>query len=155
MEIRPMTPADIPALAAMLGALEPWTYYRVDADAWQRNLRSIPAEELAFVGVEADEPVAFVQFRLGGTFALSGYVKTLAVRADRSGRGLGRQILAFAEQMILARGPNVFLLCSARNTAAQQFYRAVGYAECGRLPAFVLATEDELIFRKTLGPIRP
>lgn len=154
MLIRPMRPHDIPQLAEMLGTMEPWTYYGIDPDAWGRSLRSIAAEEVAYVGVEGERVVAFVQFRLGGTFALSGYIRIIAVRPGLAGKGLGRQILSFAEEMILSRGPNVFLLCSARNNSAQDFYRAVGYVECGRLPSYVLADEDEIIFRKSNGPIR-
>jgi ribosomal protein S18 acetylase RimI-like enzyme len=154
LTIRPLARADVPALATMLGSMEPWTYYGVDAAAWERILRSIPAEELAYVAEDAGEVVAYVQFRLGGTFALSGYIRTLAVRPDRGGQGLGRRILGFAEEMILARGPNVFLLCSTRNEAAQRFYEAAGYTACGRLDAFVLPSEDEVIYRKTTGPIR-
>lgn len=153
MEIRPLRPADIPELALMLSVLEPWTYYGVDAAAWERSLKAIPKDELGYVGLAEGQIVAYVQFTLGGTFALSGYVRTLAVRAGQKGGGLGRQILSFAEQMILTRGPNVFLLCSARNTAAQAFYKAIGYVEAGRLPAYVLPTEEEIIFRKTAGPI--
>jgi ribosomal protein S18 acetylase RimI-like enzyme len=154
LTIRPLAPADISGLAAMLGGMEPWTYYGVDAAAWERILRSIPPEELAFVAEQNGEVVGYVQFRLGGTFALSGYIRTLAVQPGQAGQGLGRRILAFAEEMILAKGPNVFLLCSTRNEAAQRFYAAVGYAEAGRLEAFVLPGEDEIIYRKTTGPIR-
>lgn len=154
LSIRPMTPPDVPALATILGTMEPWLTYGVDPTRWDRLLRTIPPEELAYVAEEEGAPVGYVQFRLGGTFGLSGYVRTLAVSPARSGQGVGRQLLAHAEGMILEHGPNVFLLCSARNENAQRFYEALGYAACGRLPAYVLATEDEIIYRKTTGPIR-
>lgn len=154
MEIRPLRPDDTPALAAMLGAMAPWTYYHVDEAAWLRMLRQIPPEELAYVLADGAAPVGYVQFRLGGTFGLSGYVRTLAVSPQRAGEGLGRRLLAFAEEMILSRGPNVFLLCSSRNEAGHSFYRAMGYVECGRLASYVLEDEDEVLFRKTVGPIR-
>ena len=152
--IRPMIPTDVPALAAMLGNMEPWRSYGVDPARWDGLLRSIPPEELAYVAEEEGALAGYVQFRLGGTFGLSGYVRTLAVSPARSGKGVGRKLLAHAEGMILEHGPNVFLLCSTRNENAQRFYEALGYAACGRLPAYVLATEDEIIYRKTTGPIR-
>lgn len=154
LTIRPMLAAHIPAVASMLGALEPWTYYGIDASAWERSLRALPSDDLAFVAADGDEIVGYIQYRLGGTFALSGYIRTLAVRADQGGRGLGRRILAFAEEMILARGPNVFLLCSDRNQQAQRFYERLGYVRCGLLPGYVLPGMDEIIYRKSTGPIR-
>lgn len=154
MEIRPLRPGDVPALAAMLGAMAPWTYYHVDEAAWQRILRQVSPDELAYVLADGEAPIGYVQFRLGGTFGLSGYVRTLAISPARAGAGLGRKLLAFAEAMILGHGPNVFLLCSSRNEIGQAFYRAIGYVECGRLTSYVLEDEDEVVFRKTVGPIR-
>lgn len=155
MRFRPLAAGDVPVLAAMLSQIEPWVSYRVDASAWERLLRSIPPDELAYVALDdAGELVGYVQFRLGGTFALSGYIRTLAVRSDRHGRGLGRELLAFAEELILARGPNVFLLCSAANAGARAFYAAAGYEQVGELTSYVLEGQTEVIFRKTVGPIR-
>lgn len=154
MQVRPLLPADIPALAAMLSGMEPWISYRVDRPAWERLLHAVPSEEEALVALDDGRIVGYAQFSYRGAFCLSGYIRTLAVDPARHGRGLGRQLLAHVEELIFARGPNVFLLCSARNEPAQAFYRAVGYEQVGRLNAYVLPGEDELLFRKTRGPIR-
>jgi ribosomal protein S18 acetylase RimI-like enzyme len=155
MQVRPLTPAHIPALSAMLGAMEPWISYRVDRPAWERLLHAVPPDEEALVALDDDDCViGYVQFSYRGAFCLSGYIRTLAVDPGRHGRGLGRQLLTHVEELIFARGPNVFLLCSAGNEAAQAFYRAVGYEQVGRLNVYVLPGEDELLFRKTRGPIR-
>lgn len=155
MRARALTPADVPALAAMLGSMEPWLSYRVDRPVWERLLHAVPADEEALVALDdADQIVGYAQFSFKGAFALSGYIRTLAVNPACHGRGFGRQFLTHVEELIFARGPNVFLLCSARNEAAQAFYRAVGYEQVGQLNAYVLPDEDELLFRKTRGPIR-
>jgi ribosomal protein S18 acetylase RimI-like enzyme len=152
--MRPLRPADVPALAAMLSSMEPWLTHRVTAQQWEVTLRAIPPEELAFVVEDEQGLAGYVQFRLGGTFAWAGYVRVLAVHPGRRGQGLGRKIMAFAEDMILARGANVFLLCSAFNQKAREFYQALGYREVGRLPDFLTAGTEEVIYRKTTGPIR-
>ncbi|MDF2629078.1 MAG: putative N-acetyltransferase, GCN5-related [Symbiobacteriaceae bacterium] len=139
----------------MLGSMEPWISYRVDGPAWERLLAAVPPGEEALVALDGDDRVTgYAQFSYKGAFCLSGYIRTLAVDPGRHGGGLGRQLLAHVEELVFARGPNVFLLCSARNEKAQAFYRAVGYEQVGCLNAYVLPGEDELLFRKTRGPIR-
>lgn len=155
MKFRPLTPADVPALAAMLSSMEPWLSYRVDRPAWERILSAVPGDEEALVALDDDDQIiGYVQFSYRGAFSLSGYIRTLAVAPGRHGSGLGRRLLTHVEDLIFARGPNVFLLCSASNEQAQAFYRAVGYEPVGRLNAYVLPGEDEVVFRKTRGPIR-
>jgi len=67
---------------------------------------------------------------------------------------MGRALLEAAESRIFARGPNVFLLVSHFNDAAIRFYESNGYTYVGRLSQYVLPDVDELMYRKTLSPIR-
>ena len=107
----------------MLSGMQPWLSYRVDRPAWERLLLAVPADEEALVALDDDARaiVGYVQFSYRGAFCLSGYIRTLAVDPGRHGQGLGRQLIAHVEELIFARGPNVFLLCSAGNEAAQAF----------------------------------
>lgn len=154
MEIRPMTEHDVAATAAMLGSMVPWSTYGIGPSAWAQTLGALAPEERAYVAMDQEQVVGFVLFRLNGTFHHSGYIRTLAISPDRAGQGLGRQLLAFAEEQILSRGPNVFLLCSSFNVAAQRFYEHLGYSLVGRLENYLLADEAELIYRRSTGPIR-
>ncbi len=57
----------------------------------------------------------------------------LAVRKDRRGRGLARNLLAFAEEQTLAWGyQELYLLVDSENTPAQALYKSSGFKEMFR-----------------------
>ena len=86
----------------------------------------------------------------------------LAVRKDRRGRGLARNLLAFAEEQTLAWGyTDLYLLVDSNNTPAQALYKSSGYKEmfrdsdatCVVYSNNNLKTEDciNVCYRKKLG----
>jgi GNAT superfamily N-acetyltransferase len=85
----------------------------------------------------------------------------LAVRRDRRGRGLARNLLAFAEEQTKAWGySDLYLLVDSENTPAQKLYRSSGFKEIFRDPTATcvvygnnaLKTEEciNVCFRKSL-----
>jgi ribosomal protein S18 acetylase RimI-like enzyme len=61
---------------------------------------------------------------------LDAYVGELATAADREGRGIGRALLARAEEWARDRGlERITLETGAANTRARNFYRALGYLD--------------------------
>ncbi len=69
----------------------------------------------------------------GWTWGGCGYIDLLWVDQRRS--GLGRQLLAAAEQEIRDRGCDQVAL-STHSFQAPDFYAHYGYRECGRIPAY-------------------
>ncbi len=84
---------------------------------------------------------------------LNGYIQILAVHPDWRGRGIGSQLMHFAEKRIFRQSPNVFLCVSAFNHRAQKFYQRLGYQRVGELPDFLVQGQAEIILRKTRGPL--
>jgi ribosomal protein S18 acetylase RimI-like enzyme len=97
--------------------------------------------------------IGFIWFRLDGTFHHSGYVRWVGVAPDAQGRGVGGRLMRYAEERILGRGPNVFLLVSDFNRRAQAFYESRGYRRVGAIPDYIVAGVTEYLYRKTRGPI--
>lgn len=95
---------------------------------------------------------AFVVITMCGTFR--GYIQVLFVSPAWRGRGLGEELMAFAERKIFAGSPNVFLCVSSFNKGARRFYRRLGYRKAGLLKDFFIRGADELLLRKTRGPLR-
>ncbi len=118
----------------------------------QRGAAAREAGEVA-VARWGGRVVGFVWFRTTGTFHHSGYVRWIAVAREAQHQGIGRRLMEHAERRIFAAGPNVFLLVSDFNTAAQAFYRTLGYLEVGAVPDYVVPGITERLFRKTLGPM--
>jgi len=82
-----------------------------------------------------------------------GYIQTVAVRADRRGRGLGTALIAFAERRILREQPNVFICVSSFNPGARRLYERLGYQVVGELTDYFVRGHSEILLRKTTGPL--
>jgi ribosomal protein S18 acetylase RimI-like enzyme len=85
--------------------------------------------------------------------AFTGYIKSIGVREDQRSRGLGAQLMKAAESRILQESPNVFICVSSFNPRAQAFYGRLGYEVVGTLRDFIVRGHDEILLRKTTGPL--
>jgi GNAT superfamily N-acetyltransferase len=84
----------------------------------------------------------------GWTWAGTGFVKTLWVRDDLRGQGLGARLLHAAEQEAARRGCREMQL-DTHAYQAPGFYRYLGYEQIGDLPGWP-AGSRRFFFRKAL-----
>ncbi|MFO1487994.1 MAG: GNAT family N-acetyltransferase [Verrucomicrobiota bacterium] len=148
--IRPLRePAEARLCAAFLSASEPWITLGITAEmAYERLMDSTREVHLAF----HEERIAGVlSLFLAGP--LNGYIQLLAVAPEFRRRGIGRRLVAFAEDRIFPHSPNVFLCVSSFNHEAQALYARLGYERVGELPDFVVKGHSEILLRKTRGPL--
>lgn len=157
MTIRPLAESDVQACAALIAALPLWTTYGLSPETARRSLTGAlgRAADAVRVADDGGRILGFVEYSLRGTFHHSGYVRAVAVAEEAQGRGVGTRLMDAAEAAIFRAGPNVFLLCASANTRAQRFYERRGYTRIGTIPDYVRAGLDEILYRKTLGPIEP
>jgi [ribosomal protein S18]-alanine N-acetyltransferase len=101
--------------------------------------------------VDSSEVAGFVIIELRGTFV--GYIRSVAVREDWRGRGLGSRLIAFAESRIFLDHPNVFLLVSSFNTRAKALYERLDYEVIGELRDYAVRGHSEWLLRKSISPL--
>ena len=150
ISINPLQACHLDACARVMASLPLWSEtYEVDPDtARERFASSLASEEEVYVALSGDEVVGFLSFVRRGAFARSGYIRLLGVRADWQARGVGTQLMDFAEDILFAEDSDVFLLTYAANEAAQGFYRSRGYEQVGVLAKYSGPGVDEFIHRK-------
>ena len=141
---------DVHECARMMASSEPWITLRRTAAALVPVI-SDPVKQVHLVR-DADGIAAFVILDLRGL--TNGYVQTICVRADRRGGGLGAALLGWSEIHVHTQSPNMFLCVSSFNAGAQKFYARLGYERVGVLSNFVVSGHDEILMRKTIGPLR-
>ena len=83
---------------------------------------------------------------------LNGYIRSIVVEPSQRGRGVGSELMAFAETRIFAGSPNVFLCVTSFNDRARALYERLGYRYVGELSDFFVRGVSELLYRKTRGP---
>ena len=149
-DIRPLSDdAEAHACATIMATTEPWITL---GRSFDRCLATMNDETLErYVAVSDGDVVGFVLLSMRGTF--TGYIKSIAVRDDWRGRGLGRQLIGMAEERIFRESPNVFICVSSFNHRARALYERLGYNVVGPLRDFIARGYDEILMRKTIGSL--
>ena len=111
---------DAIALWEAAGLTRPWNSPRADFD------RAIAGPDSAVVGIRA--AAALIGAAMVGHDGHRGWMYYLAVAQEHRHQGLGRALVAAAEEWIDARGiVKAQLMVRADNAGAFGFYRALGY----------------------------
>ena len=139
--------ADLIWCAETMAGTDPWLTLKRDADAC-RALLQHPAKE-CYIVRETDRRVGVLVLDMNGTFA--GYLQSVCLTADARGRGLGSEVIAWAEERIFRDAPNVFICVSSFNPNAQRLYERLGYSPVGTLTSYFVDEHDEILLRKSRG----
>ena len=137
------------ACARMMAASEPWITLRRDADAAFAILTD-PGRE-THVALLGGELAGFIILVMHGAFV--GYIQSVCVAPGRRRLGLGRRLMAFAEERIFRETPNVFLNVASFNPEAQRLYERLGYEVVGELRDYIVPGHSEILMRKSTGPL--
>jgi ribosomal-protein-alanine N-acetyltransferase len=147
--LRPMRWWDIAEAADLERALftaDPWT----QAGFWS-ELAGVPDTRYYIVAEDGGQLVGYA-----GLLAVSGAadVQTVAVRADRQGTGLGRQLVDDLLAEARNRGcTQVMLEVREDNAAARRLYATAGFSEVGVRRGYYGPGADAVVMRLRLpGP---
>lgn len=152
MSIRPLVAADVSALATSLATLPLLVRYGRAADAHARDWHEALARgDTLLVHDDGGGAAGLAWFVPGGTLALGGYLRLIAVRPDAQRRGIGAALLAAFEAGVRPTSRHAFLLVSDFNADAQRFYERHGYTRVGVLPGLVRADVGEVLYWKALA----
>ena len=151
VEIRPLGSAEEARICArMMSSSEPWITlkrgYLESLAILEDGSREVHA------ALEGGELRGFLILNMSGAFA--GYIQTVCVSPESRGRGIGTRLMEFAEERIFRDSPNVFLCVSSFNDRARELYEKLGYERIGELKGYVVPEHSELIYRKSIGPLR-
>ena len=139
--------AEVEWCAQLMAGTDPWITLRRDLEQCRTTLRR-PEREL-FVAHEAGQPVGFILTHPTGC-AGSAYIASVAVVESARGKGIGAQLLAFAERQAAGRR-FIFLCVSSFNRRAQELYYRLGYTRVGEIPDYVIDGYSELLLCKRLA----
>lgn len=143
MTLRPATPADAPAIAAIWNPFirDSFVTFNAAEKSAQEVAELIDARGAAghgfLVAAEGDAVLGFAsygQFRAGVGYAHT-MEHTILLAPGGRGRGLGRALMAALEAHAAAAGAHSMIAgVSAANPDGVAFHAAIGYAVIARLP---------------------
>ena len=140
---------DFAVCASIMYQSNPWATLGMDHDYCLKAFEG-PFKEI-FVLKKGNEIIGFVILQTQGTF--KGYIQTIAIDEAHRGAGYGTQLLQFCGDRILKYSPNIFICVSSFNQDAMKLYTKLGFELVGELKDFVKKGFNELLLRKTVGPI--
>jgi ribosomal-protein-alanine N-acetyltransferase len=150
VDIRPLADdAEAHACATIMATTDPWITLGRTFDRCLATMRDEALER--YVATSNNEIVGLLLISMRGAF--TGYIKSVAVRDGWRSKGVGRALLGFAEARIFRESPNVFICVSSFNPRARSLYERVGYESVGVLRDFIMRGYDEILLRKTTGPL--
>jgi ribosomal protein S18 acetylase RimI-like enzyme len=90
-------------------------------------LAQVDGEAVGTLMLQWDDPAYW-----GQQPPVAGYLHRLAVRSSYAGRGLGGELLSWADGEIAARARTLLrLACMTDNPALRQYYERAGFRHCG------------------------
>jgi ribosomal protein S18 acetylase RimI-like enzyme len=139
--------ADYEWCANLMASNEPWITLQRGLDA----CRAIVVRPGSDLFIARDKNFTSLGFILLASHGLAGspYIASIAVAPEVRSRGVGAQLLGFAEEHYKDRG-HLFLLVSSFNHRAQRFYRRHRFEFVGELKDYIASGHSELIFHKRL-----
>src|SRR5262249_1280350 len=144
--IRPARHDELPALCAAVAPQRLLLRYEITAARLQQLLGdALGRGEPVLVADDGAGARGFACVLRSGTLGVGGYLRLIALCPGSEGGGAGAALLDAVEADVAAHARHLFLLVSHWNEGARRFYARRGYAEVGRLPAFVRADTDEII----------
>ncbi|HXG59144.1 MAG TPA: GNAT family N-acetyltransferase [Thermoanaerobaculia bacterium] len=150
LSITPLQTADeARECAQMMASSEPWITLGRDFEA-SLAVVSHPDRE-TYLARAGDALAGFIIINMTGAFV--GYIQTICVAPEFRSRGVGTQLIAFAESRIFRDAPNVFMCVSSFNDGARRLYERLGYQVVGELTDYLVRGHSEILLRKTRGPI--
>ncbi len=151
MLIRPARLDELSSLAMAVAGQELLSRYEISSTRLGQLLaEAIGRGEPVLVADEGGIARGFAWYLYAGTLGVGGYLRLITLAPGAEGQGAGGALLDAVEADVATRARHLFLLVSHWNEGARRFYARRGYAEVGRLPAFVRADTDEIICWKRL-----
>lgn len=148
--IREFASTDIAAIMAIEHDAHPAGHWRAEDYLW---LTRQPEGIVLVAELTAGAVIGFVAARAIGKEA---EMLNLAVAKDHRRRGIGRSLVEDLHRRLRASGTErVYLEVRPSNLMAQQLYRFLGYAECGRRRGYYASNgEDALVLEIRLHGVR-
>ncbi|RIV24007.1 N-acetyltransferase [Fibrisoma montanum] len=151
--IRPAVPDDVPALKALIDAVELFPSEMLDAmmaDYFDKG----PDSDHYWLTDDDEGPVGVAYYAPERLTEGTWNLYLIAIHPDRQGQGRGAALLRYVEDTLAARGERILLVETSgipEFDYQRAFYRKCGYDEEARIRDFYKAGDDKVIFRKALS----
>lgn len=145
----PLTNEQALAAAKLLSISEPWVSLKFSVTALVNYLTREDAALRRYVISVDDKLVGVICVR--HPWLRGPYIELLGLFPDHRGKGIGKQVLAWAETEARREAKNLWVVASSFNHPALNFYQSLGFYPIGPIQGLVSPEHDEILLRKCLS----
>ncbi len=145
----PLTNEQAQAIAEMLAASEPWASLKFSAASLARYLVREDASLYRYLVSVDGEPAGVICVR--HPWLRGPYIELLGMSPNYRGRGIGKQVIAWAEREARREAKNLWVVASSFNHEALDFYQRLGFYPIGPIQGLITPEHDEILLRKVLS----
>ena len=128
--------------------MEPWRGLGFREDGLARFLRRAARDRQVWLARATRRGSTLGLLVLQPDVLLGNFVAVLAVRPEVGGQGIGRRLMARAEDKTFGNRRWLYVSADATNRLALRFYRKLGFTRVARLPGLVREGRTEILLRK-------
>jgi [ribosomal protein S18]-alanine N-acetyltransferase len=132
----------------LLANTDPWLELGIVSD--QLIKVCFDPEYLIFIAHDYDDSCGVLIMDPRG-IAGSPYIKSIAVASHFRCKGIGAQMISFAEQYFSKQSKHMFLCVSSFNHRARSFYTKLGYISVGEFQDYIKEGASEILMYKRIG----
>jgi ribosomal protein S18 acetylase RimI-like enzyme len=133
----------------MLAVSEPWASLKFSSSSLANYLLRDDASLYRYL-VTVDGQMAGI-ICLRHPWLRGPYIELFGISPDCRGKGIGKQVLAWAEQEARREAKNLWVVASSFNQQALNFYQGFGFTRIGAIEGLITPEHDEILLRKILG----
>ena len=123
-------------------------YFDTEQEIWDSLAVGIASEEVYVAADRNTNCMGFIWFVYKASFHSFPYLHIIAVDERHRGRGIGRALLAFYEDLIFPEYSKTFLVVADFNPRARQLYERLGYQKVGEIPGLYRKGITEYLMMK-------
>jgi ribosomal protein S18 acetylase RimI-like enzyme len=150
MNIRKPIIQDVEAIVSIIDGSDLGTiYFKHDKEKIERMVRSEIEHECIVIGEDVNKRcVAVLSYKLEGAFGFHPYIHIITVATDERGKGYGKQLLSYFEEVIVPEYKKILLLVGTWNSRAVKLYEKVGYKRLCEIDGFYTENVTEILMIK-------
>ena len=140
--------ADAEKCAHMMADSEPWITLQRDFDA-SFTMLTHPEREV-YLAISNLEITGFVMLNMHGSFP---HLQSVCVSPQWRNKGIGTQLIDYAEKRLFNETPNVFVCVSSFHRRPLGLFERRGYEVIGILNNWIASGYSQILLRKSIGPL--
>lgn len=150
MKIRKAMNKDIDSMVGIiddsdLGSI----YFKHDKEKIERMVRSELGQDNIVIGEDQNHKcVAVLIYKEEGAFGIHPYIHIIAVDSASRGKGYGKQLLSYLEEVIVPNYRKILLLVGKWNSRAEKLYEQIGFVKLCELDGFYSENITEILMVK-------